>query len=79
MLMGILNVLFLELILCIVLVLQQIEACNLIQSLLLVSFYFKKKNLEGCHEMLNCYVFNFYALFLKLYLFEAVIFYLNLH
>ena len=79
MLMGILNVLFLELILCIVLVLQQIEACNLIQSLLLVSFYSKKKILEGCHEMLNCYVFNFCALFLKLYLFEAVLFYLNLH
>ena len=35
--MGKLHVMFLELILCMVLVSQGIEACNLIQSLLLIS------------------------------------------
>ena len=43
------------------------------------SFYSKSKILEGCQKMLICYVFNLRAFLLKIDLFEAVIFFLNLH
>ena len=39
----------------------------------------KSQIVEGCHEMLNCYDFNFHALFLKIYIFEVAMFYLTLH
>ena len=36
------------------------------------SFYSKSEIVEGCHEILNCYVFIFRAIFLKFNIFEVV-------
>ena len=35
--------------------------------------YSETENVEGCHETLNCYIFNFRALLVKNYIFEVVI------
>ena len=36
------------------------------------SFYSNSKTVEGCHEILNCHIVNFCAIFLKICIFQVV-------